>query len=111
VSAAPDIPARFALGARGRIDDRASLGHCRTPVYLRGHVGRVVGVQGTFRDPEVLAYNKPGYPARVLYKVAFLQRDLWPDYSGPPSDALEADIYEHWLQPADRPAAPGAKRR
>jgi hypothetical protein len=25
---------------------------------------------------------------------------LWSDYSGPERDALELEIYEHWLEPA-----------
>jgi len=91
---------RFAPGDRVRIDDRAALGHCRTPKYLRGHTGLVAEVLGSWRDPEQLAYHRPGLPARVLYKVRFAQAELWPTYAGPVSDHLEADIYEHWLVPA-----------
>jgi Nitrile hydratase beta subunit len=36
----------------------------------------------------------------VLYKVRFEQRVLWTKYKGPPTDKLEADIYEQWLLPA-----------
>ena len=50
-----------------------ALGHCRTPWYLRGKTGVVAAVHGTFRDPEQLAYHKPGLPAQVLYKVRFKQ--------------------------------------
>lgn len=88
------------------VDDRPALGHCRTPHYLRGHVGEVAAIQGTWRDPELLAYHRPGLPARVLYKVRFAQRQLWPSYSGPDSDQLEADIYEHWLRPAAEERSP-----
>lgn len=73
------------------------LGHCRTPFFLRGKTGLIAGVQGSFRDPEKLAYHKPGLPERVLYKVRFRQADLWSDYGGSPRDQLEADLYEHWL--------------
>jgi nitrile hydratase len=62
----------------------------------------VAAVHGVFRDPERLAYHKPGLPALVLYKVRFRQADLWTDYSGSAKDQLEADIYEPWLlAPAD----------
>jgi len=97
-------PPRFAIGAEVRIDTRAAIGHCRSPWYLRGHVGHVVGIQGCYRDPERLAYHRPGLPARVLYKVRFSQRDLWTDYQGDTGDQLEADIYEHWLTPATEQA-------
>jgi hypothetical protein len=60
----------------------------------------VAAVLGRFHNPELLAYHKPGLPALVLYKVRFKQGDLCSRYAGPASDLLEADIYEHWLEPA-----------
>lgn len=92
-------PPRFQPGTRVRIDTATAVGHCRTPYYLRGRVGVVARVQGTFRDPVRLAYHKPGLPLQVLYKVRFRQADIWPDYAGPQGDHLEADIYEGWLLP------------
>ena len=56
-------------------------------------------IHGTFRNPEQLAYHKPGLPAQVLYKVRFKQGEIWGRYAGPAGDHLEADIYEHWLEP------------
>jgi len=32
--------------------------------------------------------------------VRFLQRDVWPDYQGRPDDALEVEIFQHWLERA-----------
>lgn len=90
---------RFSPGDKVRVDDRPALGHCRTPWYLRGKTGVVTEVQGAFRDPERLAYHRPGLPAQVLYKVRFAQADLWSKYPGPSADQLEADIYELWLTP------------
>ena len=95
----------FAVGSEVTVDDREALGHCRSPWYLRGKTGRVAAVQGAFHDPERLAYHKPGLPRRVLYKVRFLQRDLWPAYEGHRDDHLEADIYEHWLTATGSEAA------
>jgi hypothetical protein len=92
-------PQRFALGHAVRVAARPIVGHCRTPWYLRGKVGEVAAVQGRFRNPELLAYHKPGLPAQVLYKVRFKQSDVWARYGGPAGDHLEADIYEHWLEP------------
>lgn len=91
---------RFTAGDRVEVARHPALGHCRTPWYLRGKAGVVASVHGAYRDPERLAYHKPGLPLRVLYKVRFQQRDLWPAYPGPAGDHLEADIYEHWLEPA-----------
>ncbi len=90
---------RFKAGDRVRVDDRAALGHCRTPWYLRGLTGTVALVHGRFRDPERLAYHKPGWPPLVLYKVRFAQSEIWSGYTGPKADQLEADIYEQWLEP------------
>jgi nitrile hydratase len=67
---------------------------------LRGKRGVIASLQGAYRDPERLAYHRPGLPSLVLYKVRFRQMDLWRDYVGPVGDELEADIYEPWLVPA-----------
>ena len=91
---------RVSVGDRVVVDDRASLGHCRTPSFVRGQTGQVAFVHGAFRDPERLAYHRPGLPALVLYKVRFRQSDLWPDYAGSKDDQLEVDIYDNWLRPA-----------
>jgi hypothetical protein len=89
----------FVPGDPVRVARRPVLGHCRTPWYLRGKPGVVAAVLGRFRNPEQLAYHKPGLPARVLYKVRFEQGDLWGRYPGAAGDQLEADIFEHWLEP------------
>ena len=88
---------RFKVGDSVHVASRTPLGHCRTPLYLRGKSGVVVAIHGTFHDPERLAYHRPGLPEQVLYKVRFWQPDLWPGYKGLASDHLEADIYEYWL--------------
>jgi nitrile hydratase len=97
---------RFKRGDRVTIDDRRAIGHCRTPWYLRGKAGVIAGVQGAYHDPERLAYHKPGWPVQVLYKVRFLQAEVWPRYPGPAGDHLEADIYEYWLRPAAKEGRP-----
>lgn len=90
--------ARFKAGDVVRVDDRDVAGHCRAPWYLRGHSGVVVDVLGNFRDPERLAYLRPGLPRQILYKVRFKQTSIWSDYAGAARDNLEADITENWLQ-------------
>jgi nitrile hydratase len=93
------VTPRFLPGDAVRVRGLAVFGHCRTPWYLRGKTGVVAAVQGVFRDPERLAYHKPGLPVQILYKVCFRQRDLWDAYPGAAGDRLEADLYEHWLEP------------
>jgi len=44
-----------------------------------------------------LAYCLPT-DDRPLYKVRFLQSELWPSYSGSARDSVELDLYEHWLE-------------
>ncbi len=90
---------RFIPGDKVRVAGRGALGHCRTPWYLRGKKGVIASIHGAFRDPERLAYHQPGLPAQVLYKVRFKQSDVWGGYHGSRGDQLEADIYDHWLEP------------
>jgi nitrile hydratase len=74
------------------------MGHVRTPYYIRGKRGVIERLCGAFANPEELAYGRPGLPAQPLYRVRFLQRDVWPDYGGPPADVVEVEIYQHWLE-------------
>lgn len=94
-------PARYDVGRPVRVARREEAGHCRTPWYLRGRSGVIVARLGTYRDPVKLAYHRPGLPARPLYKVRFRQSEVWAGYVGDAGDHLEADIYEHWLEPLD----------
>lgn len=94
-------PPRFKVGDTLTVDARPSLGHMRTPVYVRGKTGTVVHIQGLMHDPSTLAYHRPGLPMRYWYKLRFRQTDLWPGYEGDPRDQLELDVQEDWLLPAD----------
>ena len=91
---------RFNVGDRVRVKHSFPPGHRRTPHYVRGKIGVIERVCGSFANPEELAYGFDGEPKRVLYRVRFRQRDLWRDYAGPQSDHLELEIYEHWLESA-----------
>lgn len=91
---------RFAPGARVRIADRRPGGHHRTPWYLKGREATVIRLCGAFGEPEGLSLGGDGKPFQPLYRVRLEQRDLWPDYQGSAGDRLEAEIFEHWLEPA-----------
>jgi nitrile hydratase len=92
------VATRFAAGERVVVRSAEPPGHIRTPFYVRGRAGVVERVCGAFANPEELAYNRPGLPARTLYRVRFSLRDLWSDYRGAARDVVEVEIYEHWLE-------------
>jgi nitrile hydratase len=100
MNALPPLPGRaLAAGTPVVIRKQPPEVHCRTPFYLRGVKGEIAEVRGRFRDPSLLAFHKPGLPMRVLYRVRFKQKDVWPDYTGGPNDTVVADIFEHWIDP------------
>ena len=75
-------------------------GHRRTPFYIRGKTGVIERSCGAFPNPEELAYGFDGHPDRPLYRVRFMQKDIWDDYDGPEGDTVDLEIQEHWLSPA-----------
>lgn len=101
---------RFQPGDRVLVRKVDAPGHIRTPWYIRGQVGVVERFCGHFKNPEELAYFRPGTPMKALYRVRFLQKDIWPNYAGPAQDTLDIDIYDHWLEPASAPAVTEAAR-
>ncbi|WP_424810686.1 SH3-like domain-containing protein [Roseococcus sp. YIM B11640] len=93
--------ARFAPGQAVRVKDakpeRLARLHLRTPHYVRGRVGKVESVLGTFPNPEDIAFNRPAAP-RVLYHVLFDQQPVWGE--GQAGDTLLIELFEHWLEEA-----------
>lgn len=91
----------LAPGTRVRVAERPSVGHVRTPWYVKGKTGVVAGVHGSFRNPETLAFGGDGQPARPLYYVGFARAELFPGSSDPAGDTIYLDLYEHWLEEAE----------
>ncbi len=91
---------RFAPGDRVAVRRTYPLGHIRTPYYIRGCVGSIERICGSFPVPEELAQMRSGLPEQPLYRVRFQQRDVWPDYHGRAEDVVEVEIFQHWLEPA-----------
>jgi nitrile hydratase subunit beta len=89
---------RFNPGERVRVLDKVTVGHVRTPRYIRGKRGVVERICGEFRKPEELAYGRYDGEREPLYRVRFAQREVWPDYAGAPEDTLDVEIYDHWLE-------------
>ena len=98
--AAAAVAPRFRSGDAVRVRQAHPPGHLRTPWYIRGRSGVVERLCGAFPNPEELAFNRPGLPAQPLYRVRFVQREIWPDYRGPEHDTIDVEIYQHWLEPA-----------
>jgi len=94
------VEARFKAGERVRVLKAAPLGHVRTPWYIRGNSGVVERICGAFPNPEELAYARTGEPRVPLYRVRFIQKQIWPDYTGRDDDVVEIEIFEHWLEPS-----------
>ena len=92
--------AKFRPGDRVRVLKAYPPGHIRTPYYIRGAVGEVERVCGAFPNPEELAQMRSGEPRQPLYRVRFVQKDVWPDYRGSDKDVVEVEIYQHWLSAA-----------
>jgi hypothetical protein len=93
-------PPRFESGDKVKVRYAHPPGHVRTPTYVTGHTGVVERFCGTYPNPEELAYARSGLPAQPLYRVQFRQHELWPDYQGSPSDTVDVEIFQHWLDPA-----------
>lgn len=91
----------FRTGERVRVMKAYPLGHVRTPYYIRGARGVIERLCGAFANPEELAQMRDGLPARPLYRVRFLQREVWPDYRGGRDDTLDVEIFQHWLERAE----------
>jgi hypothetical protein len=89
---------KFAAGQAVSVRANYPLGHVRTPYYIRGKRGVVERLCGVYANPEELAYARAGLPKQPLYRVRFLQRDVWPAYRGSKMDTVDIEIFQHWLE-------------
>ena len=94
------MSALFKTGDRVSVRRAEPIGHVRTPYYIRGKTGAIERLCGEFPNPEELAFGRSGLPRLPMYRVRFLQTEIWPDYRGRASDSLDVEIYEHWLESA-----------
>ncbi|PRH07317.1 SH3-like domain-containing protein [Burkholderia gladioli] len=90
----------FQVGDHVRVSVRYPIGHYRTPFYLRGKPGQVVRVVEQYINPEQEAFGHNAGSQLWLYQVRFSQKDLWPENEGAPSDTLQLEIFENWLEKA-----------
>ena len=94
------VAARFRPGDRVKVRWADAPGHVRTPWYIRGHTGVIERLCGAYPNPEELAYARSGLPAQPLYRVRFAQSQVWPNYAGSPTDSIDIEIFQQWLEPA-----------
>lgn len=73
-------------------------GHVRAPAYLRGKTGWIERPLGAFPNPEQLAYGLTAQD-KPLYRVRFTMEEVWGPEAETPTDTIDAELYEHWLDP------------
>lgn len=88
------------MADRVRVSTRMPIGHVRTPAYLRGKVGVIERTLGPFADPERLAYRQPAEMLQ-LRRVRFTMAEIWGPEAEQPTDTLDAEIYDSWLERLD----------
>jgi nitrile hydratase len=77
--------------------------HVRTPWYLRGKTGWIERRLGAYANPEQLAYGLPAEETPLL-RVRFTMREVWGERAERPEDTIDAEIFAHWLEPAEERA-------
>jgi len=77
----------------------ASSQHLRTPRYIQNKTGCIESFAGKHKNPELQSLRIPHDPVN-LYRVRFLQLDLWP-HGEAEHDTVDIELMEHWLQRAD----------
>jgi nitrile hydratase len=86
-------------GQSVRVRRRYPPGHVRTPFYVRGRRGEVVGLAAVHPNPESLAYGGEGLPAEPVYRVRFTHAELWGERAQAGGDVTVLDLQESWLEP------------
>ena len=93
----------FKAGDRVRVSTRSPIGHYRVPTYLRGKIGSVEKViEPAAIDNEEEGYGRNAGSKRHYYRVAFRMSEIWADYAGSERDGLHIEVFESWLERAER---------
>jgi nitrile hydratase len=85
----------FAPGDAVRTSAANPAGHNRLPRYLRGKLGRIVALRGSFPLADLRALGRPA-PDEPLYTVAFDAAEIWGG-DAEPRETLHADLWESYL--------------
>jgi hypothetical protein len=86
---------RFGPGSLVRARCADLDGHTRLPRYVRGHVGEVVRVRGSWPLPDLVVrgISQP----EPVYAVRFRAAELW----GSGSHSVIIDLWESYLEPEE----------
>jgi len=91
--------AAFKVGDEIRVATRMPIGHYRVPTYLRGKravIARVLEPKAV--DNEAEGFGQNAGPRRHYYSIIFPMTEVWAGYEGQPSDRLQIEVFESWLE-------------
>jgi nitrile hydratase subunit beta len=98
VDAGPDVgDPRFEVGDRVRVREWHPPGHTRCPGYVRGKVGAVLRVDGTYSVPDIEAHGA-SRRYEPTYSVEFDAVDLWQD--GQRGVSVHVGLWDSYLERA-----------
>jgi nitrile hydratase len=106
VTAKARLRAGFKVGDLVKVRSIHPSGHTRSPRYVRGKTGVVRRVHGIYVFPDTNAH-RAGEKRQHVYLVEFSARELW---SRNDRERLMIDLWEDYLEPADRRKIVSAKR-
>jgi nitrile hydratase len=93
----------FAVGERVRVLDRRPVGHYRVPTYLRGKTAIVEAViPRPWMNNEEEGFGRNAGGLRHYYRIALPMDEVWSDYAGPAADGLRIEVFETWLERAEK---------
>jgi nitrile hydratase subunit beta len=93
---ASDAPAKFAAGDAVLVRNDHKATHTRSPRYVRGRRGRIVGANGVFVYPDTNAHEGGENP-QWCYTVRFTGPELWGE-GADPTLVVMADLWEPYLE-------------
>ena len=86
---------RFAVGDLVRARPVDPPHHTRVPRYIRGHVGEVVEVQGTWQLADERAQGVADPRVEAVYTVRFSAEGLW---GKPAGHWVQVELWESYLE-------------
>lgn len=89
------VEPQFPPGTLVKVKNLQPLGHCRCPEYVRGSVGVVTGINGSYPLPDLVALRMPA-KFDFCYNVEFSAADLFDDSD--PSVKIRIDLFEAYLE-------------
>ncbi|SAI73539.1 nitrile hydratase subunit beta (Nitrilase) (NHase) [Bordetella ansorpii] len=75
--AEPELPT-LEIGDRVRVREDYVGGHVRMPAYIRGKIGRIVGMSPLYPFPDAAAHGLSS-PRQCTFDVRFESQELWPE--------------------------------